>query len=129
MDPDQLNETQAHGSAIGGAIGGIIYLAVMVLVIAAAWKMYVKAGEPGWAVIVPFYNLFVLVKIAGKPVLWFILCFIPFVNLVILIILIFNLAKAFGKGAGFAIGMLLLPFIFYPILGFGDAAYVGPKAA
>lgn len=117
----------------GGGIGAILFmlieLAVVVLVIAGIWKVFVKAGHPGWAAIVPIYNIYILTQIAGKPWWWLILCFIPIVGIVILILISIEVAKAFGKGAGFGLGLALLGFIFYPILGFGDAQYQGPPAA
>jgi hypothetical protein len=93
--------------------------------IAAMWKVFSKAGQPGWAILIPFYNLYVICKIAGRPGWWLILMFIPLVNFIILVILDIDIAKNFGKGAGFGIGLLLLPFIFFPILGFGSAQYQG----
>ncbi len=88
--------------------------------------MYVKAGQPGWASIVPFYNLYVMVKFVGRPWWWFILVMVPFIGIIAAIILCFDLVKCFGKGGGFAIGLILLGFIFYPILAFGDAEYTAP---
>lgn len=87
-----------------------------------------KAGQPGWASIIPIYNVYVLCKIVGKPGWWVILMFIPLANLIIAIILMVELAKSFGKGIGYAIGMLLLGFIFIPMPGFGDATYHGSPA-
>ena len=101
----------------------IIYVAFMVVMLAAMWKIFTKAGKPGWAAIVPIYNIIVLLEIVCKPIWWFILLLIPFVNIIVLIIVLIELAKRFGKGVGFAIGMLILPFIFYPMLAFGDAKY------
>ena len=101
----------------------IVWLVVTLLFIASLWKVFVKAGEPGWAAIVPFYNIFILLKIAGKPAWWFILMLIPFVNLIVFIIACIALAERFGKGAGFGVGLGLLGGIFFPILGFGDAQY------
>lgn len=106
-----------------GLIFMLIWVAVVVLVIASMWKIFVKAGEPGWAAIVPIYNAIVLLKIVGKPVWWIVLMIIPLVNIVIMIMVVIGLANSFGKGAGFGIGLLLLPFIFYPMLGFGSAEY------
>ena len=112
----------------GNPVVGLIPLIIGIVVIVAMWKVFVKAGQPGWASIIPFYNVYVLCKIAGKPGWWLILFFIPIVNFVIAIIVMVELAKRFGKGVGFAIGMLLLGFIFIPILGFGDATYHGSAA-
>ena len=110
---------------MGSAIGTIIYLAIVVALIAAMWKVFQKANQPGWGAIIPIYNTFLLLRIVGRPAWWFILLLVPFVNFVIAIILMLDLAKAFGKGTGFGIGLLFLSFIFIPILGFGDARYVG----
>lgn len=107
---------------------GLIVLAIWVLLIASMWMTFAKAGKPGWAAIVPIYNLWVLLEIVGRPGWWLILMLIPFVNFIILIIVCIDLAKSFGKGAGFGIGLLLLGFIFFPILGFGSDTYVGPAA-
>ena len=106
----------------------VVYLAVMVLVIAAWWKIFTKAGQPGWAAIIPIYNLYVMTQIAGRPAWWLILCLIPCVNIIILIILFIDIAKSFGQGAGFGIGMVFLGVIFVPILGFGSSQYTGPAA-
>lgn len=103
----------------------LISLAISVLIIVALWKVYNKAGKPGWAAIIPIYNIWVLLEIIKKPWWWLLLLLIPIVNIVILIIMIHNLSLKFGKGVGFTIGMILLPFIFIPILGFGDAKYKG----
>lgn len=114
-----------------GLIGILVYLAFVVLIIAGYWKTFVKAGKPGWAAIVPFYNIIVMLQIARKPLWWILLLFIPLVNFIILILLSIEIAKAFGKGAGFGLGLAFLSFIFYPILGFGDAQYIyaenGPR--
>ena len=105
----------------------LIGLAFLIVMIAAMWKIFTKAGEPGWAVLVPIYNFIVLLRIIGKPWWWLLLCFIPFVGFVILILVYIGLAKSFGKGLGFGIGLILLSPIFIPILGFGSAQYQGAK--
>jgi len=104
---------------------GLIFLAIVVGIIAGIWKVFTKAGKPGWAAIVPIYNLIVLLEIAGKPLWWFILFLIPIANLVAAILVGIAVAQKFGKGSGFGVGLALLGFIFYPILGFGDAKYQG----
>lgn len=103
----------------------ILYLAFVALMIAGSWKVYTKAGQPGWAAIVPIFNLIVLLKIVEKPVWWIILLLIPPINIVFSFIVNIELAQRFGKTTGFGVGMTLLPFIFIPILGFGDAEYEG----
>ena len=98
------------------------------VVVAAMWKVFTKAGKPGWAAIIPIYNGVVLLDIAGKPVWWIILFFIPIVNFIFLILTYVGLAERFGKGGGFAVGLILLGIIFFPILGFGSAQYRGAVA-
>lgn len=111
------------GAGAFGMVFTLVWLAIVVLVVASVWKVFAKAGEPGWAAIIPIYNLIVLLKVAGKPLWWIILCLIPFVNIIALILIGIALAQNFGKGAGFGVGLALLGFIFFPILGFGDAVY------
>lgn len=104
----------------------LIPIAIVVFLIAAQWKIYTKAGKPGWACIIPIYNTIVLLEIVGKPTWWILLLLIPGVNLVIGIWVTNLLSKSFGKDEGFTVGLILLSFIFYPLLGFGDAEYQGP---
>ena len=104
-------------------IGSIIYLAIVVIVIAGMWKTFEKAGQPGWGCIIPIYNIYLMTKIAAKPAWWVIMFFIPLVNIVFAIMLYNEIAKKFGQGIGFTIGLILLPFVFFPILGFGDYTY------
>ncbi len=108
-----------------GMVMGLIWLVLIVVVIAGLWKVFVKAGKPGWAAIVPIYNVIVWLEIVGKPIWWIVLLFIPFVNFIVLILLGIALAEKFGKSAAFGVGIGLLGFIFIPILGFGDARYQG----
>lgn len=104
-------------------LGLIIYLAIVVLMIVSFWRVFVKANEPGWASIIPIYNVIVLLRIVDKPWWWLFLLMIPLVNIVIGIIVMVALAKSFDKGGMFAVGLILLPFVFYPILAFGDAEH------
>jgi hypothetical protein len=106
----------------------VFCLAIAVLVIAGIWKVFVKAGHPGWAAIIPIYNLYILLKIAGRPGWWLLLFIVPVVSIVIAIIVAIDIAKSFGKGTGFGVGLAFLGPIFYPILGFGDASYQGAVA-
>jgi hypothetical protein len=94
--------------------------------IAALWRVYTKAGEPGWASIVPIYNVVVMLRIVGMPLWWLLVMLIPLVNLIPAFMMISGLSERFGKGLGFALGLIFLPFIFYPILAFGDAQYTPP---
>ncbi|UKJ08953.1 DUF5684 domain-containing protein [Solitalea lacus] len=105
----------------------LIYLAVIAVTILIYWKIFTKAGKPGWAALIPIYNLIVLLEIIGRPAWWVILLLIPFVNFIILIIVSIDLAKSFGKSTLFGIGLAFFTIIFGAILAFGDAAYQGPS--
>lgn len=94
-----------------------------VLVLVAGWKMYIKAGQPGWVSIIPFVNIFGLLKIVHRPWWWFLLLLIPFVNFVIWIVLMIDLANAFGHGVGLILLLVFLTPVGYVVLGFGDAVY------
>jgi len=109
-----------------GAFFLIIMIAIAVVLIIAQWKIYEKAGKPGWAILIPIYNVIVLLEIVGKPLWWIFLFLIPFVNIIFGIWVTNLLSKSFGKDEAFTVGLILLGIIFYPILGFGDAKYVGP---
>jgi hypothetical protein len=115
---DTASAAPSAAAAGVGIVFVIVYFAVILLMIASLWKVFVKAGKPGWAAIVPLYNIIVLIQIAGKPLWWIIIY--PFI--------VFPLATRFGKGAGFAVGLLILAPIFWPMLAFGDAKYQ-PAAA
>ena len=106
-----------------GVLFSMIFLAAMVFLIASFWKVFTKAGQPGWASIIPIYNAIVWLRIAGRPGWWIILLLIPIVGFVIAIVVSIDFAKKFGKGAGFAMGLVFLGFIFYPILAWGSAKY------
>lgn len=128
----------AQNDNAGGAIGAllgllcncVIFLIVVVPTVAGLWKIFEKAGQPGWAAVVPIYNMYVLtVEVARKEILWFVLMFIPCVNIVAVILVSIDVAKNFGKGPGFGIGLALLSPIFFPLLGFSDARFQpAPKA-
>jgi hypothetical protein len=118
----------SSSSSLSFSVFGIIWLAVVVLCIAGFWKVFTKAGHPGWAAIIPIYNVYILTKIAGRPGWWVLLFLVPVVSFVIAILIGIDVAKAFGKGAGFGVGLALLAPIFYPVLGFGAATYQGAPA-
>jgi hypothetical protein len=105
----------------------VIDIVIAVVMIASMWKVFAKAGQPGWAAIVPIYNLIVLCQVAGRPIWWFLLLLICFP--IFYIIVCIDIAKRFGKGVGFALGMIFLGIIFWPILGFGSAQYQGGAPA
>ena len=125
---EQYDDYGSSGLMAIGAGVMIFYFAIILLIIASMWKIFSKAGKPGWAAIIPIYNIIVLLEIVGKPVWWIILFLVPVVNFVIAIIVYHRLSKSFGQGAGTTILLILLPFVGFPMLGFGGATYVGaPK--
>lgn len=125
-----MESYEAAGMAVGAGVM-IVYmlfvLAISVFMVVAMWKMFTKAGKPGWGCLVPFYNNYCLFEIAFGNGWLFLLTFVPCVNFVFLIMLYFKLAKAFGQGVGFGFGLLFLNPIFVAILGFGNAEYIGPQ--
>lgn len=107
----------------------IIWLAIIVLMVVSLWKVYTKAGQPGWASIIPIYNMVVLLEIAGKPLWWIVLFFIPVVNLIVCILVWIAVAENFGQGTGFGVGLALLGIVFIPVLAFGGSRYAGAAPA
>ena len=106
---------------------GLVLFVVALYSIIVAWRVNTKAGRPGWAAIIPFYNVYIILKIIGRPGWWLILFLIPVVNLIISIIIALDMAKVFGKSSVFGvIGLWLFSIIGYSILAFGKATYVGP---
>ena len=123
-----LGSADASAVSIGSIFIFFIVVAVIIftlflLMLAGFWKICVKAGKKGWISLIPIYNRVVLLEIVGRPLWWIVLLFIPVVNIFVYITLIRRLASQFGKGTGFTVGMIFLPFIFLPILGFGTATY------
>jgi uncharacterized protein DUF5684 len=123
-----MDETQVPSQQIS-PVFGVVYFALIIFMIVAWWRLFTKAGQPGWASIIPIFNTYILCKIAGKSGWWVLLLLIPCVGLVFWILVCIAVAERFGKGGGFAVGLILLPFIFFPILAFGDAKYQGGPPA
>jgi len=131
-----LLQNDAANAAAGGvlaAMGGmflLVMLAIVVVLIIGFWKTFAKAGQPGWAAIIPIYNVYIMTKIAGRPGWWVLLFFVPIANFVVAIVLAIDIAKSFGQSAVFGVLLLfLLSGIGYLILGFGNYRYIGPPAA
>jgi hypothetical protein len=123
--------TYSTTSSGGGvpAIFWLIYIAVYVLLIIGFWVIFTKAGEAGWKSIIPIYNTIIWLKIIGREWWWILLLLIPIVNIVILVLMWNGLSKSFGKGVGFTVGLIFLPYVFVPILGLGPARYIGPSGS
>jgi hypothetical protein len=114
------------GLFLGLGIGALIFtLAIWVFSIICMWRVFEKAGKPGWAAIIPIYNLIVIIEIAGKPIWWIILFLIPIVNIVIAIMVLHGVSTSFGQGAGFTLGLIFLGIIFWAILAFGNYTHEG----
>ncbi len=109
-----------------GSVPFFFMVLILLIYIAAMWRIFEKAGKPGWASIIPIYNLIVLLEIVGKPWWWLLLMFIPIVNVIFGVWAINLLSKSFGQNEGFTLGLIFLGFIFYPMLGFGNFEYKGP---
>ncbi len=108
----------------------IFYFIIAVICIVSVWRLFTKAGKPGWAAIVPVYNQIVMLQVAGRPVWWVLLMmFVPIFQVWVAIVAAIDFAKSYGKSTGFGVLVALLPFIGLPILAFGkDTHYVGPVA-
>jgi len=91
----------------------VVYVALIVFLIITGWKVLEKAGQPGWAILVPIYNIYIFTQVAGRPGWWLLLMLIPIVSFVILIIMEIDVAKKFGKDTGFAVGLILLGIVFW----------------
>jgi hypothetical protein len=111
------------GPMIGCGICGVFWLGIYGAWLVGWWKMFVKAGEPGWAAIVPIYNVMIMAKISGREPTEGLMCLIPIYGIYVMYLIDVDVARAFGKEQGFAILMLLVPFVAFPMLGFGDARY------
>ena len=145
MQPDVVNVTlapemydmygdMAHTTTVGGGglaammgafmgIWLVFYLVILAVLIVSQWKVFSKAGKPGWAALVPFYNLYIMIKVAGMSGWWMLAFFVPFLNLIAMIIITHKTSEAFGHGVGFTLGLIFLPLIFWPILAFGSSQY------
>jgi hypothetical protein len=126
-DPNSTSAVAAVMAVFAAMLIPIII--IWVIVIAGQWKVYAKAGKPGWACIIPIYNLIVMLEIVGKPIWWIFLFLIPCVNIIFVIWTLNLVSKSFGQSEGFTLGLIFLGFIFWPILGFGNYPYLGPSAA
>jgi len=126
-----LAQTTANSSAsVAGSIFGLlVWLVVTVLLVVALWKIFVKAGQPGWASLIPIYNTVVMLRMTGHSGWWFLGMLVPFLNFFVIIRLIFNLASVFGRSVSFGFGLLFLSPIFIMVLAFGKSRYVGPTPA
>lgn len=127
IDPD-VAAGIGYGMGIFSGFMFLIWTLVCLLMLVSMWKIFVKAGKAGWLALVPICNIVTMLEIAGMPTWYIFLMFIPIVNLIIGLMMLVNLAKAFNKSTGFLLGMVLLPVIFYPVLAFDKSKYTKIKA-
>lgn len=121
----ESNAETADVAVIGGFIlfWLLFSLVLTIIAIAGLWKMFTKAGKPGWAAIIPIYNVIVMIEMADRPIGWIVLFLIPVANLVVSIVVMIDISRKVGRGVATALGKTFLNFIFFPILGFGSAQY------
>lgn len=124
------SSSDMSGGVVAAIFGAFLIplLIISLILIISMWKIYTKAGKPGWAALIPIYNIIVLLEIIGKPLWWIVMFLIPCANIIFAVWMTNLLSKSFGKSEGFTVGLILLPYVFYPILGFGSATYLGPSA-
>jgi len=126
---DDFGDAAGSAAALGmGVFTTLVFLVLFAVFVIGMWKVYTKAGKPGWACLIPIYNVIVLLEIVGRPIWWVVLCCIPLVNFVVLLVVLADLAKSFGQGPIFVL-WFLLGGLGYLLLGFGQYRYVGPAAA
>ncbi len=125
-----LSDAMLGQAAAGGALFAfLLFFAFIFLFVAGMWKVYAKAGAPGWGALVPVYNLYLLCRIAGRPGWWLVLFVLPIIGLIPAIVIPMDIARNFGKGIGFGLGLMFFGFFFYPILGFGSSQYLPLESA
>lgn len=101
----------------------VLWISIIAFAIISQWKVFTKAGQPGWACLVPIYNIIILLKIANKPTWWLLMFFIPIANIVFLIMMLNRISLSFGKSSGFTVGLIFLSIIFWGILAFDKSEY------
>jgi uncharacterized membrane protein YhdT len=123
----RVHTGMSFGEHILVALGPLLFYMIIVLIICtfdAQWRLNTKAGKKGWESLVPVLNIISLLEIIKKPAWWLLMLFIPLVNIAFIYIIYDQLAQRFGKEGTFAVGLLLLPLVFFPILGLSDAEYL-----
>jgi len=131
-DLSERTATSMYASLFGwGIFAALVNMwiswVIAIISIISLWFIFVKANKPGWAAIIPFYNIWVMLEMIGKPWWWLLLLFIPLVNIVVAILMCRELARVFGQGVAFTVGLVLLSFVFMPILAFGQYKYEKPQ--
>jgi hypothetical protein len=132
FEPIVLQSSTGSASMAGLIAGAIanfmLTVAIYVIFVIGAWRVFSKADRPGWWSIIPIWNAIVLLQITGRSGWWVLGYLIPLLNLFVQIRWGIEMAQSYGRGIGFAIGLILLEPLFLVILGFGDTSYLGPAA-
>ena len=128
MQTSNVNTNPAAVMA-GLVVNLFVSLFLYVVFVIGTWKVFSKAGRPGWWSIIPILNVIVLLQISGRSGWWVLGYLVPILNLFVHIRWGIEMAHAYGRGIGFAIGLILLEPLFLVILGFSDARYLGPATA
>lgn len=128
-DPYMMNDASAGAAAGVSMLVSLMYLAFFIVYVVGLVKVFQKAGREWWEAVIPLYNTYVMIKVAGRPGWWFLLFLIPFVNIVAVVVVMHSLSTAFGHGVGFTLGLIFLGPIFLLILGFGSSQYQMAGAA
>ncbi|MDP8265858.1 MAG: DUF5684 domain-containing protein [Candidatus Aceula meridiana] len=124
----KTNEGEGKISLQEAIVKFVFGLIFVLLILVSTWKVCNKAGYPGWSQLVPFYGVYVQCKIAGKPGWWLLLFFVPIVSIIVAFAVYIGIARNFGKGVGFGLGLIFLPFIFWPILAFDNSQYMSNES-
>ncbi|MBQ2153193.1 MAG: hypothetical protein II440_07070, partial [Clostridia bacterium] len=128
-DSDFMYEYSTQTSSGSSAFSNFMSIALAIILVVSYWKMFQKAGEEGWKAIVPLYNSYTLTSLVFNSGWYFLLLFVPIGNIIFYVMMVFRLAKAYGRGTGFGFGLLFLPYVFFPILGFDSKSqYLGNPA-
>lgn len=114
-----------QASDIAEVVVLVFQLLLFLSQVVGMWVVFTKADEAGWKVLIPVYNLYIMLKIGNNAWWWLLLLIVPFVNLYAAYKIHAGIARAFGKGVGFALGLTFLGFLFFPVLAFGDYQYRG----
>ena len=123
-----MNTTNQAPPAFFWAFFAVYFLFIITLslaMLAGQWKTFKKAGQPGWAAIIPIYNIYVTTKIARRPGWWTALTFVPLLGILVLVLISIDVADAFDMPPMFGVGLGLLPSVFYCLLGFGKPEFRG----
>lgn len=103
----------------------LVSITIAIVVLIAKGMVFKKAEHQGWKILIPFYNRYIFYEIATGEGIMFLLSYVPIVSFIMRCYLSYKLSKAFGKDIGYTLGLIFFPQLFYCMLGFGSAEYIG----